>query len=107
MLNLLNIDRIEFVDGSMSTLYGSSAIGGIVNIITKKNDKPFWVNLSLMYDQPLIQSESLSVGFIKNNFYYHYSRVNKNTSFRKQTGKVLWSIWIALIGIIGKIIFWN
>ena len=35
------------------------------------------------------------------------SRVNKNTSFRKQTGKILWSIWIALIGIIGKIIFWN
>ena len=35
------------------------------------------------------------------------SRVNKNTSFIKQTGKVLWSIWIALIGIIGKIIFWN
>ena len=35
------------------------------------------------------------------------SRVNKNTSFRKQTGKVLWSIWIALIGIISKIIFFD
>ena len=35
------------------------------------------------------------------------ARVNKNTSFRKQTGKVLWAIWIALVGIIGKIIFWN
>ena len=35
------------------------------------------------------------------------SRVNKNTAFRKSTGKVLWSIWIALLGIIGKIIFWN
>ena len=35
------------------------------------------------------------------------SRVNRNTSFRKQTGKILWSIWIALIGIISKIIFWN
>ena len=35
------------------------------------------------------------------------ARVDKNTSFRKQTGKVLWSIWIALVGIIGKIIFWN
>ena len=35
------------------------------------------------------------------------ARVNKNTSFRKSTGKVLWSIWIALLGIIGKIIFWN
>jgi|TARA_R110002020_G_scaffold120159_2_gene273871 hypothetical protein len=35
------------------------------------------------------------------------SRVNKNTAFRKSTGKVLWSIWVALLGIIGKIIFWN
>ena len=35
------------------------------------------------------------------------SRVNKNTAFRKSTGKVLWSIWIALLGIIGKILFWD
>ncbi len=35
------------------------------------------------------------------------SRVNKNTAFRKSTGKVLWSIWVALLGIIGKIIVWN
>jgi len=35
------------------------------------------------------------------------SKVNKNTSFRKTTGKVLWSIWLVLIGILGKIIFWN
>ena len=36
-MNILNIDRIEFVDGAMSALYGSSAMGGVVNIITKKN----------------------------------------------------------------------
>jgi len=35
------------------------------------------------------------------------ARVNKNTEFRKSTGRVLWSIWIALLGIIGKIIFWD
>jgi hypothetical protein len=35
------------------------------------------------------------------------ARVNKNTTFRKSTGKVLWSIWIALLGIIGKILFWD
>tara|TARA_Y100000766_G_scaffold210939_1_gene182544 strand:- start:305 stop:559 length:255 start_codon:yes stop_codon:yes gene_type:complete len=35
------------------------------------------------------------------------SRVNKNTAFRKSTGKVIWSIWIALLGIITKIIFWD
>tara|TARA_A100001201_G_scaffold105256_4_gene90106 strand:+ start:7438 stop:7692 length:255 start_codon:yes stop_codon:yes gene_type:complete len=35
------------------------------------------------------------------------ARVNKNTQFRKSTTKVLWSIWIALIGILTKMIFWD
>ena len=35
------------------------------------------------------------------------ARVNKNTDFRKSTGKVLWSVWIALAGVVTRIIFWN
>tara|TARA_X000001382_G_scaffold78977_1_gene55440 strand:+ start:365 stop:619 length:255 start_codon:yes stop_codon:yes gene_type:complete len=35
------------------------------------------------------------------------ARVNKNTQFRKSTSKVLWSIWVALIGILTKMIFWD
>ena len=35
------------------------------------------------------------------------ARINKNTDFRNKTQKVLWSIWIALLGIIGKMIFWD
>tara|TARA_R110000765_G_scaffold81150_1_gene158775 strand:+ start:67 stop:276 length:210 start_codon:yes stop_codon:yes gene_type:complete len=35
------------------------------------------------------------------------ARVNKNTSFRKGAQKTLWSIWVVLIGIIGKLMFWN
>ncbi|MBI4929319.1 MAG: TonB-dependent receptor [Bacteroidetes bacterium] len=38
-LSLCNIDRIEIVRGSHSTLYGSSAIGGVINILTKKNNE--------------------------------------------------------------------
>mgnify|MGYP003653252167 CR=1 FL=1 len=35
------------------------------------------------------------------------SRVNKNTEYRKKMQKTLWSVWIAILGIIGKIIFWD
>ena len=38
-LSLANVERIEIVRGTHSTLYGSSAIGGVVNIITKKGLK--------------------------------------------------------------------
>ena len=35
------------------------------------------------------------------------SRVNRNTDFRKKASAGLWSVWIAVLGIIGKLIFWN
>jgi len=39
-LSLANIEKIEIVRGSHSTMYGTSAIGGVINIITKKGSKP-------------------------------------------------------------------
>lgn len=37
LLNPANIERIEIVKGAASSLYGSDAIAGVINIITKKN----------------------------------------------------------------------
>ena len=41
MLNLQDIDHIEIIKGASSSLYGSNAIGGVINIITKKINEPF------------------------------------------------------------------
>ena len=40
-----DVDRIEVVPGAFSSLYGSNAIGGVINVITKQPDKQFTVNL--------------------------------------------------------------
>ena len=35
------------------------------------------------------------------------ARVNKNTEFRKKASAALWSVWIALLGVIARLIFWE
>jgi len=36
-----NIERVEIVQGASSSLYGSSAIGGVINLITRTPETPF------------------------------------------------------------------
>lgn len=37
-INLNNVDHIEIVEGPMSVIYGSNALAGVVNVITKENN---------------------------------------------------------------------
>lgn len=41
------IERIEIVKGATSALYGSNAMGGVINIITRKPDRPLSYQLNL------------------------------------------------------------
>ena len=49
-LNLDNVGRIEIVKGAMSALYGSNAVGGVVNIISRENLEPWTANANTRYN---------------------------------------------------------
>ena len=49
--NLHAIDRVEIVKGASSTLYGSRAAGAVINLITKKTDKPLSIDAGIRYWQ--------------------------------------------------------
>lgn len=41
------LERVEVVKGAASTLYGSEAIGGVINLITRRPDSPFDGNVAV------------------------------------------------------------
>lgn len=49
-INMNNVERIEIVQGPMSVVYGTDALGGVVNIITRKEKKPFEIQLGTFYE---------------------------------------------------------
>ncbi len=51
MVSPADIERIEVIKGPASVFYGSDALGGVVNIITKKGgDKPFEADATFGYN---------------------------------------------------------
>ena len=81
-----SIERIEVVKGSGSVLYGSEAVGGVINIITKKK-MPNEVHVGFgNYGQ---RSYGVSVGDERFGFYYNYDKWGRrdgltNTEYDQQ-----------------------
>lgn len=63
-ISLQNIERIEIVEGPLSVIYGTDAMGGVINIITKTFQKEK-VNLSLKgyYESAGQYNIELNTGF--------------------------------------------
>ena len=61
-IDIDNIERIEIIKGASSSLYGSNAIGGVINIITKDSKSPLDINAGYLYDNSRDHKVNLSIG---------------------------------------------
>ena len=48
-INMDDVERVEIVKGASSSLYGSNAVGGVINIITKKPQRPWDIIFNAKY----------------------------------------------------------
>ncbi len=62
---LARIERIEVVRGAASSLYGNNAIGGVINIITKRATKDLSTDISLSAGSNWSHQESAHISFYK------------------------------------------
>ena len=70
LFNMNNIERIEVIRGGLSTVYGSGAMGGVINIITQDNINSMWLSYNSFYDMPKIFTNALEIGFKIKKFSY-------------------------------------
>lgn len=49
-INLNNIERIEVVQGPMSVVYGTDALGGVINVITAKAKSPWGIQAGTYFE---------------------------------------------------------
>lgn len=67
-LNLDNVERVEIIKGAASSLYGSNAVGGVVNIITSGATEPWSVNVNARYGAHNERRYGGSAGFVAGKF---------------------------------------
>jgi outer membrane receptor for ferrienterochelin and colicins len=76
-INLNNIEKIEIIEGPMSVIYGSDAMGGVINLITRKGAAQDWNVIANSYIE--------SIG--KYNFDVGLSMRRSNHSFNVTAGR--------------------
>ncbi|MCL0085652.1 TonB-dependent receptor, partial [Thermodesulfovibrionales bacterium] len=78
-MSIQDIERIEIVRGAASALYGSSAMGGVINIITRRAEPGFAGNVSLEAGNLDTQIGSLGLRYGAENFALRFAAERKQT----------------------------
>lgn len=82
-LDMSGVERIEIVKGAASTLYGSAAMGGVINIITKGESASWQANLNSRYEGQTKEWRHGASG------YFNLGKLNSLTTFQMTDAKAL------------------
>ncbi|MDR1165886.1 MAG: TonB-dependent receptor [Deltaproteobacteria bacterium] len=100
LIGLANVDRIEIIRGPAAVQYGTAALGGVINILTKRGDGPITGSLEIGTGTLLSNKEQFSLSGSNSGFDFAIGGVSshqgdyrtgsgaiwKNTSVRRRSG---------------------
>ena len=69
LAGLANVERVEIIRGPSAVQYGSSAMGGVINVITKRGEagKPF-ASVEVGFGSDALQRQKIALGGAANGF---------------------------------------
>ena len=95
--SLAAVERIEFLKGPASVLYGHSAVGGILNIVRKQPTKDFRANFSASYGSWESKRVKLGVGnSINNKLSYRFDAALSDQKGWRDVGDKTANAYLAL-----------
>lgn len=86
LLGTTNLDRIEILKGTNSTLYGSQAMGGVVNIIPKKWQKGFAGEVRSEFGSNNTYIENARIAYGQDKYYIDFNPMYVKTDGEKYGG---------------------
>ncbi|MEZ5046124.1 MAG: TonB-dependent receptor [Chitinophagaceae bacterium] len=95
-INLSNTKRIEMIQGPMSVLYGSNAMGGVINIITQDATKKIGVKAKTYYE---------TIG--KYNFFGSIQAQKKNHQIQASLARNFFQGWNPEADSIERFLLWK
>ena len=96
-INISNVDRIEIINGGASVLYGSGAVGGVINIITKGVKEKLDISIttkSFLNSMKNDQYISSHINYGINSFFIQLdANYKKSDGYRNDNGAIIQPIF--------------